>query len=261
MSSACNQALALTGIAGDPGSHVHALDPRAKTVAFVGISVIAVSTPPSQWPVYLLCGIALGAVIAIARIPIRELWRRTRWVLPPVLAVAVLIPIARVGGESWALGPLTIHAAGLQVFAGVASKAAIGSVAAALLAMTTGLPQLLQGLERMRVPPLLVMTAGFMYRYLFVIADEVKRMRAGLTARGYRPRNALQAAALGRLTSAMFLRTHARGERVHLAMRARGYQGRMPQTGELELRNTDLLFAGGLLAVLLLARVVVGLGA
>ncbi len=54
-------------------------------------------------------------------------------------------------------------------------------------------------------------------------------MRAALAARGYRPRTALGAAATGRLAGALFLRTHARGERVYLAMAARGYAGAMPQ--------------------------------
>ncbi len=43
-------------------------------------------------------------------------------------------------------------------------------------------------------------------------------MRAARDARGYRPRSLLGAGAVGRIASALFLRTHARGERVYLAM-------------------------------------------
>ena len=35
----------------------------------------------------------------------------------------------------------------------------------------------------------------------------------------------LEAAAVGRVATALFLRTHARGERVYLAMLSRGYTG------------------------------------
>ena len=68
-----------------------------------------------------------------------------------------------------------------------------------------------------------------MYRYLFVIAGEARRMRVALAARGYRPRHALQAAAIGRVATALFLRTFERGERVYVAMLARGYAGATPR--------------------------------
>ena len=82
------------------------------------------------------------------------------------------------------------------------------------------------------MPRLLTLIAAFMYRYLFVIVDEARRMRAALAAR------ALPAAArsgsrraLGRLATSLFLRSYARGERVYLAMLARGYRGAMPRLG------------------------------
>ena len=132
-----------------------------------------------------------------------------RFVLPLVLLVAVFVPLVREGGRTWALGPFTVHETGLQVFASVAAKATIGTVSAALLGATTTFPAVLRGLEAMRVPRLLILIAAFMYRYLFVIVEEVGRMRAALAARGYRPRTALQAGALGRVATAMFLRTYA----------------------------------------------------
>jgi cobalt/nickel transport system permease protein len=75
-------------------------------------------------------------------------------------------------------------------------------------------------------------------------------MRAGLAARGYAPRHALQAATLGRVVTAMFLRTYERAERVHLAMLARGFDGQMPRLGTLALRPADALFLAGLVPVL-----------
>ena len=87
------------------------------------------------------------------------------------------------------------------------------------------------------MPRLFVLIAAFMYRYLFVIVEEVERMRTALASRAYRPRHALQAAAIGGAVDALFLRTYARGERVHLAMLARGYSGQMPQLTPLSVRT------------------------
>ena len=157
------------------------------------------------------------------------------------------------------LVPLVDHATGLAVLGAVAAKAAIGTVSAVLLGATTTYPAVLRALEALRVPRTLTVIAAFSYRYLFVLIDEVKRMRAAVEARAYRPRTALGAAATGRLAGSLFLRAHARGERVYLAMAARGYSGAMPQLVPLAFRRADAAFLLGLLLGLLALRVAVEL--
>jgi cobalt/nickel transport system permease protein len=261
MSAICNHSLELTGLAGDPASRVHRLDPRAKILGLVSVTLVAVTTPLEDWPVFAVCAAILAAVTLAARVGVGELWRRARFVLPLVLLAGAFLPLVRNGGEEYALGPLTVHQQGLEVFAAVAIKATIGTISAVLLGATTTFPSVLRGLEAMRVPRLLVMIASFMYRYLFVIVEEAGRMRSALAARAYRPRTALHAGALGRMATAMFLRTYSRGERVYLAMLARGYDGRMPQLTPLVLRRADTLFVLGVLAALVPLRVVAGVAA
>jgi cobalt/nickel transport system permease protein len=250
----CNHSLELTGLAGDPASPVHRLDPRAKILALIAVTLVAVSAPVAAWPVFAGCALVLGAVAVAARVSASDIWRRARFILPLVLLAAASLPFVRKGGPAYELGPLTAYEDGLTVFAAVAVKAAIGTVSAVLLGATTTFPSVLRGLEAMRVPRLLVLIAAFMYRYLFVIVEETARMRAALAARAYRPRSALHAAALGRMATAMFLRTYARGERVYRAMLARGYSGAMPQLSPLVLRRADVLFVAVVLASLVALR-------
>jgi cobalt/nickel transport system permease protein len=253
-----NGSLELTGLAGDPASPVHRLDPRAKLVGMVAITLVAVSTPLEAWPVYACCAALLVAVAAAARVPPGALWRRVRLLLPVVLLAAIALPFVRDGGQAYELGPLTVHEEGLRTFAAVSAKAIIGTLSAALLAATTTFPAVLRALEALRVPRLLVLIAAFMYRYLFVIVEETGRMRAALAARAYRPTHALQAGPLGRMATAMFLRTYARGERVYNAMLARGYDGRMPQLHPLVLRRADVVFVALVLVALVPLRVAIG---
>ena len=240
------------GVAGDPASRIHRLDPRAKIVGLAGITVVAVSTV--AWPVFGVCAVALAATAAAARIPARTVWARVRVVLPVVVFVAAFVPFVR-GGPSVDVGPLALSEAGLATFALVTVKASIGAVGAVLLAATTSFPDILHGLERLRAPRLLVVIAAFMYRYAFVIADEARRMRAALAARAYRPRHLGEVAALGRLVTGLFLRSYERGERVYLAMLARGYAGTMPRFGVLRFGRADVFFLVALVAVLVPARV------
>lgn len=244
-----------TGVAGDTASRIHRLDPRAKIAGFAGITVVGVSTPPRYWAVLAVCALALATIAAAARIGPGVILSRARVVLPLVVFVAVFVPFVR-EGETVDLGPLAVSRDGLTTFAAVSSKALIGTVSAVLLGATTSFPDVLHGLERMRAPRLLTLIAAFMYRYLFVIGGEARRMRVALAARGYRPRHALQAAAIGRVATALFLRTFERGERVYVAMLARGYSGATPRLRELALGRADIVFVAALAALLLPLRVI-----
>jgi cobalt/nickel transport system permease protein len=261
MGALCNHSLELTGTAGDPASPVHRLDPRAKIVGLVSLTLVAVSTPLEAWPVLAACLAILGVVAGLARVQPSDVWRRTRFILPIVLFAAVFLPFVRKGGDEYAFGPLTAYQAGLETFALVSLKATIGTISAVLLGCTTTFPQVLRGLEAMRAPRLLVMIASFMYRYLFVIVEETGRMRSALAARAYRPRTALHAGALGRVATAMFLRTYTRGERVYRAMLARGYSGQMPQVAPLALHRADVVFMAAVLSALVPLRIALGVAA
>jgi cobalt/nickel transport system permease protein len=245
-----------TGVAGDTASRIHRLDPRAKLAGFAGITVVGVSTPPRHWAVLAVCAFALAAIAAAARIGPGVIWSRARVVLPLVVFVAVFVPFVR-GGETIDLGPLAVSRDGLTTFAAVSSKALIGTVSAVLLGATTSFPDVLHGLERMRAPRLLTLIAAFMYRYLFVIGGEARRMRVALAARGYRPRHALQAGAIGRVATALFLRTFERGERVYVAMLARGDAGAAPRLRALAFARADVLFLTALAAALVPLRVMI----
>jgi cobalt/nickel transport system permease protein len=255
VSGLCNHSLELTGLAGDPASRVHRLDPRAKIIGLLSVTVVAVSAPLDLWPVYAVCAVVLCAYAAAARVRPRDLWRRMRVVLPFVLVLGALVPFVRKGGTTYDLWLLSAHGAGIEVCLAVSAKAIIGTSSAALLGTTTTFPQVLRGLEALRVPRLFTLIAAFMYRYLFVIVEEVGRMRSALVSRGYRPRHALQAGPMGRMATAMFLRTYSRGERVYHAMLARGYNGAMPQLSPLAFSRTDALFVAAVLALILSVRI------
>jgi cobalt/nickel transport system permease protein len=252
----CNSSLELTGVAGDPASRIHRLDPRAKLLGFVGLTVVAVTAPITAWPVWVVCASVLVLVAAAARIGPRTVWRRARLILPLVLFVGAFVPFARSGHVVASLGPFDITREGLEVWAAASVKATVGTVSAVMLAATTAYPQVLRALEALRVPRTVTMIAAFMYRYLFVIVDEVQRMRAARDARGYRPRTMFGAGAVGRVASALFLRTHARGERVYLAMLSRGYDGRMRHLVPLAFGRADAAFVTVVALALLPLRVI-----
>jgi len=243
------------GLAGNSASHVHRLDARAKLLGLAGLTLVAASSPPAAWPLLACCAALLAAVALAARVPAAVLARRALVVLPLVAVAAASIPFVRHGGGTHAVGPLSASDAGLALFGAAVGKAAVGTLSAVLLAATTSVPSALEGLRRLRVPAALVAITGVTWRYAFVLAGEATRMRSALAARGHRPRHLLHGAATGRLATGLFLRAHARGERVGVAMAARGWRGVPPAPPHATLARADLAFTALLLGVPLALRV------
>jgi cobalt/nickel transport system permease protein len=117
--------------------------------------------------------------------------------------------------------------------------------AALILVACTGMYRLGAGLERLGVPQLFVTQLLFLYRYLFVVADEGSRM-----VRSVRLRSAgaegLSLRVYGSLVGHLLLRSMDRAERVHRAMVARGFDGevRTLEPGRFRGRTRCLSRAG-----------------
>ncbi len=107
-------------------------------------------------------------------------------------------------------------------------KGTLGVAASIVLASTTTVSELLRGLDRLRLPKVLTGIMSFMIRYGDVIADEMHRMRVARISRGHDPRWIWQVKAVASSAGALFIRSFERGERVHVAMLARGYDGVLP---------------------------------
>jgi cobalt/nickel transport system permease protein len=194
-------------------SLVHRLAPEAKVGATIAFVLAVVATPREAVLAFVLHLAVVLAVIAAAALPVSLVLRRLRIELP-FLAFALLLPFVAEDGV-WAAW-------------NIVAKGTLGVLAAIVLASTTPIAELLAGLERLRVPRVLVAIAGFMARYLDVIAGEASRMRIARLSRGDDPRWLWQARGFAAASGTLFVRAYERGERVHLAMCSRGYDGSMP---------------------------------
>ncbi|MEW2414179.1 cobalt ECF transporter T component CbiQ [Streptomyces sp. NPDC046866] len=207
-------------------SPVHALPPHCKLAAAFAFVLVVVSTPREAVWAFGLYAVLLAAVTALARIPAGFLLRRLLIEVPFVL-FAVLMPFVAQGERVDVLG-LSLSVSGLWGAWNVLAKGTLGVAASVLLASTTELRALLLGLQRLKLPPLLVQIASFMVRYGDVITDELRRMSIARRSRGFEARGIRHWGVLAKTAGALFIRSYERGERVHLAMVSRGYTGTMP---------------------------------
>lgn len=213
-----------------PGdSTVHRLPAHCKLVAVVAFVLAVVATPREQVWAFGAYVLLLAAVAAISRVPAGLVTRRMV-IEVPFVAFAVLMPFVA-QGERVAVAGTHLSVPGLWDMWNILAKGTLGVVASILLAATTEPRALLVGVERLRLPPLLTQIATFMMRYVDVVLDELRRMKIARTARCFEPRDVRHLAVLARSVGALFLRAYERGERVHLAMLSRGYDGRIPAAG------------------------------
>lgn len=203
-----------------------------------------VATPREAFWAFAAHALLLVAVALLARVPLTR-WLRRCVVELPFLAFAIFLPLVG-SAPHVTVGPLTLSQAGLWAAWAIAVKGTLGVAASALLTLTTTVPQLLQALERLRVPRALVAIATFMIRYGEVLTDDLRRMRIARISRGDDPRFLWQVKATAATAGALFVRAYERGERVYVAMLARGY-GAPPAGGpDVVERTTVRTRAAGL---------------
>lgn len=207
-------------------SPVHRLAAHVKIVTLVLFLLLVVSTPRDQWWAYGAYLVLLAGVAAVAQVPARTVVVRLAIEVPFVL-FAVLMPFVSPGPYVSVAG-VTLSQAGLVAAGAILAKATLGVIASILLAATTTAQDLLLGLQRLRLPEPLVTIATFMLRYAEVVSDELHRMAIARESRCFQARGPRSWPVLARAAGALFIRSFERGERVHLAMRSRGFDGRMP---------------------------------
>lgn len=222
-------------------SVVHDLPPHCKLAAAFAFVVVVVSTPREAVWAFGLYAVLIAAAAAVARIPAGFLLRRLL-IEVPFVAFAVLMPFVAEGERVEVLG-MSLSVSGLWGAWNVLAKGTLGVAASVLLASTTELRALLLGLQRLKLPPLLVQIASFMIRYGDVISDELRRMSIARRSRGFEARGIRHWGVLAKTAGALFIRSYERGERVYLAMVSRGYAGSMPVIDEVAATRAQWAYA------------------
>ncbi len=247
-------------------SFLHRLDPRVKVVVTVLFILSNALLPDGAWIAFGLSWLFLLGANLLSRLGIGFTFKRSLVALPfALVALTVLFSIPGRPLTSFHLlfWDLTITDAGLLRFVSILIRSWLSVQMAILLVAVARFPDLIHALEHLRVPSILTTIIAFLYRYLFVLGDEVFRlMRAresrAAAAPGKRSGGSVawRARVAGNMAGQLFLRSYERSDRVYNAMLARGYAGHMETINPHELRRRDYLTAALALIALLLFQMV-----
>ena len=244
----------------DRDSFIHRLDPRTKFIITLVFILAVISTPPTRWQVFALYLFLMATLIFVSRVPIFHVLKRSLVIIPFVLMVAIFIPFFKegevVGSYNIWLWQVSVTYSGLQVLWNILAKAWLSILSLILLTSTTKMTNLLNGLEQLGMPKVMVMILSFMYRYIFVVVDEVMRMKQARDSRSFGGSRLWQLRTIGNMIGTLFIRSYERGERVYAAMLARGFDGQTRTLDRLNFRQADAYFGISFSLILILTSVV-----
>ena len=192
-------------------------------LVFIAVSV---STPITRWPAFVAFFLLILVAALASKIPLLLLFKRALIEIPFIF-FAILMPFFGTG-EKFEIAGIELYREGLLAGTSIVVKGTLGVLAAVILSTTTTAREILRGLERLKLPAVMVQIASFMLRYVNVISDEMERMKVARESRGFVATGIKHWKVLATSAAALFIRSYERGERVHLAMLSRGFDGNLP---------------------------------
>lgn len=243
-------------------SPVHELDARVKIIFTLAFILFLAVLPSGAWPGYILFFSLALSVTFLSQLSIGLVQKRAMLAIPFVLSAIPLIFLGPPPIISYSLRDILvipISTTGSVRFVSIAVKAWVSVQMAVLLAATTPFTELLSGFRQLHIPGIFISIIELMWRYLFLMVDEVGRLLRARDSRSsrfpgkrnYRGSVIWRATVTGGMAGSLFLRSIERSERVHAAMLSRGYTGEPPEIVFTRLGQSEWMITITSLFVLL----------
>jgi cobalt/nickel transport system permease protein len=237
---------------------------RVKVVVTIAFLVSNALLPDGVWVAFGLSWFFLVSANILSNLGPTFTLKRSFVALPfALVAITVLFSIPGNPIFSFQLlyWKVTITDAGLLRFISIVIRSWLSVQMAILLVATTRFPDIVHALEHLRVPSILTTIIAFLYRYMFVLVDEVFRLLRAREARsasmpGLKSGRSIawRARITGNMAGQLFLRSYERSDRVYNAMLARGYRGHLQTMNPHILHSIDYLVIGFALLFFLLLQ-------
>ncbi len=218
---------------------IHQLDARAKVMVTLVFILCVVSYSRYELSALIPFFIFPAAMIALSSIPPVFIARKIALLCPFVLVVGVFNPLFD-REIIMHIGPLGISGGWIS-FASILARSVLTVGSAFILVGVTGFTSVCQALERLGMPQVFAVQLLFLYRYIFVLADEGARASRARELRSC-GRKGDGIRSFGSLIGHLLLRTWQRAERIHMAMLARGFTGEFHSSRQSSFGIREICF-------------------
>jgi len=190
-------------------------------------------------------------MMALAELPYKLMLSRVLIALPFCL-FAGISNIIFDPEAAFTVGSVTVSF-GVLSLATILLKMYLCVMAALLLVATTPFTELTAQLRRLHLPMIFVMVFEMTFRYIGVLVEEAYSMMTAYKLRSGR-KKAIEMRHMGSFIGQLLLRGFDRAERVHAAMRCRGYSLKHVPPPRRRLQYSDALAFGAVSLPSLLLR-------
>lgn len=232
-------------------SGIHRLDARAKVLVTTAFIITVISFDKHALSPLIPFFIFPAAIIARSGLPPLFIARKILLLCPFVIMVGIFNPLID-RETALQLGPLAVSGGWLS-FISILIRSALTVSAAFILVGVTGFTAVCQALEQMGMPQIFAVQLLFLYRYIFVLAEEGSRASRARELRSC-GRKGLGISSFSSLVGHLLLRTWQRAERVHMAMLARGFTGRFHTRNRSGFGPAEFFFVAGWSVLFILLR-------
>lgn len=230
-------------------SIIHRLDPRVKIVVVALFSVIVAI---SNRFLALLPALAISLfLVAIAKLPIKKVFYRLLFVNGLILFLWFILPFTYTGHGVFAIGPFIATKEGILLAGQITIKS--NSILLSMIAFlsTTPIFSLGHAMGHLRFPNKITHLFLFTFRYIHVIYKEYRRLVNAMKIRGFVPKTNMHTyKSYAYLVGMLLVRSYDRAERIHKAMRCRGFNNRYHSLTQFSFKMKDILGLSLMLAVI-----------
>ncbi len=214
------------------------IDPRIKIIASLLFVFLVNLTPLSKAFSLIYYAFILGLGVLLARIPLIRILQKSLVVLPFIVSFALF---------------LLFYHPWFSLF--IVLKAYLSLIAMILLISSTSFSHFLKALQKLKIPAILVMIFSFMYRYLFVITDELMNVKMAKDSRTVGGSKWFHTKTLANIIGVVFIHSYERSERIYQSMLSRGFDGTVRTLDDFDLKNRDYIFGISAATIFILIKI------
>lgn len=238
-------------------SLLHKVNPLLKLIAILVFTIFVVTTKTYEIQKLILYLLLTILLILISRVSFGEILKRFLNILPFLVIVSLSVlflkseEIEKI--RLFSLFTFKIKANYLN-FISIILKSSLSIIFLTVIILTEEFNALIKSLEKLYIPKIFISTIFFVYRYLFVLVKEIKRVEIARDSRYFGGAITRQIKVYANIIAVFLIRSIERSERIYYSMLSRCYDGEIRSLNEFEFSNTDLLFLLIFIQIILLIK-------
>ncbi len=142
------------------------------------------------------------------------------------------------------------------IFISIILKSSLSLLTVVFLIETTNFINLIQSLKTLKIPNEILNTIMLIYRYFFVLLEEIKKMEIARDLRYFGGYIKRQIRVYSNIIGVLFLRSIEKSERVYNAMKLRGYNGEINYLFSFKLNKKEVIFLSLFILVLIFIKII-----